>query len=161
MSQRRAARRAPRAPAVRRPAPARDRSTARRPRTRGRQAEVRTLRARGPEHLVGQEGGILPEDRLLELGKLRARIQSQLGCEQPPRPAYRGERISLPTLTVLRHAKDHPAPLAQRRLGDTGARQRGDLLNLARLQACIQEQLLDPEAQFLQASGRDLRGLLV
>ena len=128
---------------------------------RGRQAEVRTLRARGPEHPVGQQRGILPEDRLLQLGELRARIQSELGGEQPPRPAHRGERIRLPTLAVLRHAKHHPAPLAQRCLGDAGARQRGDLLNLTRLQPCVQEQLLDPEPHLLQATGRDLSRLPV
>ena len=128
---------------------------------RGRQAEVRTLGARGSEHLVGQQRGILPEDRLLQLSELDAGIQSEFGSEQPPRPAHRGERISLPTLAVLRHAKHHPAPLAQRCLGDAGARQRGDLRNLTRLQPCVQEQLLDPEPHLLQATGRDLSGLPV
>ena len=71
---------------------------------RGGQAEVRTLGARGSEHPVGQQGGILPEDRLLQLGELGAGIQSELGSEQPPRPAHGGERIRLPALTVLRHA---------------------------------------------------------
>ena len=95
---------------------------------RGRQAEVRTLRARGSEHPVGQQRGILPEDRLLQLGELGARIQSELGSEQPPRPAHGGERVRLPTLPVLRHAQHDPAPLAQRCFGDAGARHRGDLL---------------------------------
>ena len=125
------------------------------PHARGRQAEVRTLRARGPEHPVGQQRGILAEDRLLELGELRTRIQTELGGEQPPRPAHRGERIRLPTLPVLRHAKHDPAPLAQRCLGDAGARQRGHLRNLTRLQPCIQEQLLDTEPHLLQSTRRD------
>ena len=128
---------------------------------RGRQAEVRTLGARGSEHLVGQERGILPEDRLLQLGELHARIQSEFGSEQPPRPADSGERIRLPTLAVLRHAQHDPAPLAQRCLGDAGARQRGDLLNLTRLQPCVQEQLLDAETHLLQTTGRDLSRLPV
>ena len=72
---------------------------------RGRQAEVRTLRARGSEHLVGQQRGILPEDRLLQLGELGARIQTEFGSEQPPRPAHGGERVRLPALAVLRHAQ--------------------------------------------------------
>ena len=122
---------------------------------RGGQAEVRTLRARGSEHPVGQQRGILPEDRLLQLGELGAGIQSELGSEQPPRPAHGGERIRLPTLPVLRHAQHHPAPLAQRCFGDAGARQCGDLLNLTRLQPCVQEQLLDAETHLLQATGRD------
>ena len=71
MSLRRSARRAPRAPARPRTAPARDRSTARRrppPRVAGRSTDTR---ARGPEHLVGQQKrGILAEDRLLQLGEL-------------------------------------------------------------------------------------------
>ena len=128
---------------------------------RGRQAEVRTLRARGSEHPVGQQRGILPEDRLLQLGELDAGIQTELGGEQPPRPAYGGERVRLPTLPVLRHAQHDPAPLAQRCLGDAGARQCGDLLNLTRLQPCVQKQLLDTEPHLLQATGRDLSRLPV
>ena len=54
-----------------------------------------------------------------------------------------------------------PAPLAQRCLGDAGARQRGDLLNLTRLQPCVQKQLLDPEPHLLQATRRDLSRLPV
>ena len=122
---------------------------------RGRQAEVRTLRARGSEHPVGQQRGILAEDRLLQLGELRARIQSELGGEQPPRPAHGGERVRLPTLPVLRHAQHDPAPLAQRCLGDAGPRRCGHLLNLTRLQPCVQKQLLDTEPHLLQATGRD------
>ena len=38
--------------------------------TRGRKAEVRTLRALGAEHPVGQQRGVLPENRLLEPGEL-------------------------------------------------------------------------------------------
>nr|WP_235521215.1 hypothetical protein [Cellulomonas sp. Leaf395] len=125
-------------------------------RARGRQAEVRTLRVRGPEHPVGQQRGILAEDRLLQLGELRARIQTELGSEQPPRPADGGERVRLPALPVLRHAQHDPAPLAQRCFGGAGACERGDLRNLARLEPCIQEQLLDTEPNLLQTSGRDL-----
>ena len=117
---------------------------------RGGQAEVRTLGARGSEHLVGQERGILPEDRLLQLSELDAGIQSELGSEQPPRAAHGGQRIRLPALAVLRDAQHDPAPLTQRCLGDAGARHRGDLLNLTRLKPCVQEQLLDAEAHLLQ-----------
>ena len=123
---------------------------------RGGQAEVRTLGARGAEHPVGQQRGVLAEDRLLQLGELDARIQTEFGSEQPPRPAHSVERVRLPTLAVLRHAQHDPAPLAQRCLGDTGARQRGDLLNLTRLQPCVQEQLLNAEAHLRQATRRDL-----
>ena len=128
---------------------------------RGWQAEVRTLGARGSEHPVGQQRGILPEDRLLQLGELRARVQPELRGEQPPRPAHGGERIRLPTLPVLRHAQHDPTPLTQRRLGHAGARQRGDLLNLTRLKPCVQKQLLDPEAHLRQATSRDLSRLPV
>ena len=92
---------------------------------RGGQAEIGTLGARGSEHLVGQQRGILPEDRLLQLGELDAGIQTEFGSEQPPRPAHSVKRIRLPTLPVLRHAQHDPAPLAQRCLGDAGPRQRG------------------------------------
>ncbi len=123
---------------------------------RGRQTEVWTLGAPGPEHLVGQKRGILPEDRLLQLSQLRARIQPEFGSEQPPRPAHGGDRIRLPTLAVLRHAQYDPAPLAKRCFGDAGARRCGDLLNLTGLEPCIEEQLLRPEAYLVETTGRDL-----
>ena len=125
--------------------------------SRGRQTEVRALRARGSEHPVGHQCGVLPEDRLLELGELGARIQTELGGEQHARPAYRGKRIRLPTLAVLRRAQHHPASLAQWRLGDAGARQCGQLLHITCLQSCVQKQILHTEPQLRQTSRRDPR----
>ena len=91
----------------------------------------------------------------------RARIQSELGSEQPPRAAHGGERIRLPTLAVLREAQHDPPPLTQWCLGDAGARLSGDLLNLACLEPCVHEQLLGAESHLLEPVTRDLRRLPV
>ena len=162
MSPRRAARRAPRAPAQRAD------SSCSRPKYRSASPTPAGGRPKyGHSGLAARNtrsdrsDGILPEDRLLQLGELGARIQSELGSEQPPRPAHGGERIRLPTLAVLRHAQHDPAPLAQRCFGDAGARQCGDLLNLACLEPCVQEQLLDAETHLLETAGRDLSRLPV
>ena len=127
----------------------------------GWKAEVRTLGARDSEHLVGQERGILPEHGLLQRREFCARIQPELGCEQPARPANGGQRIRLPTLAVLREAQHDPPPLAQRCLGHAGARLSGDLLKLACLEPCVHEQLLGAESHLFEPVTRDLRRLPV
>ena len=67
----------------------------------------------------------------------------------------------MPTLAVLREAQHDPPPLTQWCLGDAGARLSGDLLNLACLEPCVQEQLLGAESHLLEPVTRDLRRLPV
>ena len=128
MSPRRAARRAPRAPALRRTAPARDRSTVRRrppPREAGRSTDTRGSRLGTPGRTAARDpagGSPAPAQRARCTDPDRARQRAA----PAPGARWRARPLADPDGTAPR--QDHPAPLAQRCLGDTGARQRGDLL---------------------------------
>ena len=127
----------------------------------GREAEVRALRTRRSERDPGLQLGVLVEDRLLERGELGTRIQAELGGEQLPPAADGGQRIRLAPLAVLRQAEDHPATLAHRRFGDPGARLRGRVEQVTRLEARLQQGLLRRETDLFQPIRRDLRRLPV
>ena len=116
----------------------------------GREPEVRALRTRRSERDAGLQLGVLVEDRLLERGELGTRVQAELGGEQLPPAADGGQRIGLAPLAVLRQAEDDPATLAHRRFGDAGARLRGRVEQVARLEPRLQQGLLRGETDLFQ-----------
>ena len=105
--------------------------------------------------------GILVENRLLQCGKLGARVEAELGGEQLPPAPHGGEGIRLAPLAILREAQDHPAALAHRRLGDPRARLGRRVEQVTRLEAGFQERFLCAETDLFEPIGRDLRRLPV
>ena len=100
-------------------------------------------------------GSPAPIRRAPRRGPVRARRRAA------PAPGARWRARPLADPAATRHAQHDPTPLTQRRLGHAGARQRGDLLNLTRLQPCVQKQLLDTETHLLETAGGDLSRLPV
>ena len=69
---------------------------------------------------VDVEGGILPEDRPLELSQLRARLQPELLDEPRARVSVDGKRIRLAARPVERERELSRKPLAKRMLRNGG-----------------------------------------
>src|SRR5581483_6414268 len=74
-----------------------------------------------------RQGGILPEDRALEVPKGEARLEPELLVEDAPGLARKLERVGLAAAPVEREHEQRPQPLAERiarhearKLGDGG-----------------------------------------
>ena len=111
--------------------------------------------ARRRHRSAGQQGLVLPEDRLLQRGELRTGVDPELLGEHPLDAVDGPQRLGLPARLVLGQRQQLPAPLAQGRFPDHGLGRREHLEVPPRPQRGLDAQLLRFPPQLLQPLGLD------
>ena len=123
------------------------------------ESPVRAHRARLRQRALHDQRRILPQDRLLQGGDLRSRIQAEFTIKHRAELAERAQRLTLTAGLVLRGGQQRPPTFAQRGLSHQRLRLRQDPVVLACPQGGLDVQLLGCVQELGQPGRLDPRGV--